>query len=413
MKYLILLSILVVIIMSMVSFEDVEAYYHGTVTLTTDQLEYEESDTITIQCTPDNPDIIQLFQWRVYNTDSKYPVITNWIGPTKIGVPESEITIEPYKLIPGDYRVVCVGEGHHQLTPSAKLFFSVISETPPPIKEEVLSAIGNGTNSTLPEASEIFPTNPSKFPIFHPGQSPFLGKFSHYTNNDKNGGKDSCNDCTAPTIGVDTHGKRFVDYGLTLNDKSFQANYFKTIMSQQYTEIGKENHLTIKVYENNGAYNIDYIQFGMVKEIGSPINTFEPRLEIDIKNTSHDIENPVIESILLVDKNNIINNYRVNVSLTSCMEGYNHQCLQLDIYWTFDKVPFHNVLAINGWDNRNNSFTTYFNHGIIVNDPNYTEPEPAKPYKYECKDPLLHTIKNAGDRNNCHWRALHMGWLWK
>jgi len=380
MKYLLLVIFLLSFVV-MVSFDDADAYYHGKVTLTTNQLEYEESDTITIQCTPDNPDIIQLFQWRVYNTDSKYPVITNWIGPTKIGVPESELVIQPYKLTPGEYRVVCVGEGHHQLTPSAKLFFNVLSETPPPPFEEVvLSEVGNGTNITPPEASETFPTN-DDYP---------------------NAGKDSCNDCTAPTIGLDNQGKRFVDYGLTLNNKSFQANYFKTSMPPQYTDLYKENHLTIKVYENQGAYNIDYIQFGMVKEIGSPVNTFEPRLEIDIKNTSHDIENPALESVILVDKNDIINNYRVDASLVSCMDGYFHNCLQLDIYWTFNGIPNHNVLAINGWDNDNNSFTTYFNHGIIVTDPNYVEPQSITPYKYECKDPPLDTIQ-VWTRLNCNF----------
>jgi len=225
---------------------------------------------------------------------------------------------------------------------------------------------------------------------------------THNTEKKNNNGSGCSGDCTAPTIGEDNQGKRFVDYGLILNNKSFQANYFKTHMLLQHTEVGKENHLSVIIYENTGAHNIDYLQFGMVNEIGSPVNTFEPRIEIDIQNTSNNMENPGLESILLVDKNNIINNYRVDVSLVPCMIGYAQQCLGVDIYWTFDKVPLHNVLAINGWDNNRNSFTTYFNDGLSVTDPNYVEPALEEPYQYECKDSPLENIQ-VWTRLNCNF----------
>jgi len=226
----------------------------------------------------------------------------------------------------------------------------------------------------------------------------------------KNGG--GCNDCVPPTIGV-IDSIRFVDYGLVLNDVQFQADLFKNHMDMQYTILGVENHLEVKVYENLGAYNIDFIQFGIVPEIGSSLNIFEPRLEIDIKNTAHDIENPGLEGVELFDKNGIISKYRVDVSLVECMEGFTQDCLKLDIYWTFAKIPENKVLAIGGWDNDKNAFTNYFNDGITVTDPNYVEPTSEESYKYTCNDPLLHTLMNGGDRKNCHWRALHMGWLYQ
>ena len=103
----------------------------------------------------------------------------------------------------------------------------------------------------------------------------------------------------------------------------------------------------------------------------------------------------------------------MDVSLVPCMIGHASECLGVDIYWTFGQVPNHTVLAINGWDNNKNSFTTYFNDGLTVTDPNYVEPTPKEPYKYVCNDPPLDSIMNGGDRNNCHWRSAYMGWLYK
>lgn len=222
----------------------------------------------------------------------------------------------------------------------------------------------------------------------------------------------SCVDCTPPTIGKDSQGKRFVDYGLVLNGVAFQAENFKTHMNMQYTEVGKENHLEVKVYENGGPFNLDFLQFGIVKEIGSAINIFEPRFEIDISNFSNDIENPSMDGVELIDKKGIISEYRVDTSLVECMEGSDYECLKLDIYWIFEKVPEFQVLVLNGWDDDNNSFTHYFNDGLTTIDSNYVEPIPEEPYKYICNDKPLDEIMNGGDRNNCHWRAANM-WLWK
>jgi len=226
----------------------------------------------------------------------------------------------------------------------------------------------------------------------------------------KKTGNSSCNDCTPPTIGKDAQGKRFVDYGLTLNEVAFQSENFKTHMNMQYTEVGKENHLEVKVYDNGGAYNIDFLEFGIVKEIGSPINIFEPRFEIDISNFSNDMYNPSMEGVELIDKKGIVGDYKVDVSLVKCMDGFDYECLKLDIYWTFSKVPEFQVLAFSGWDNDRNSFINYFNDGLSTIDPNYVEPIPEEPYKYVCNDPPLDQIMNGGDRNNCHFRAQLSMW---
>ena len=210
-----------------------------------------------------------------------------------------------------------------------------------------------------------------------------------------------------PTIGVDKDGVRKVDNGLFLNGEYYQVGYFFTHMPMQYTSIGDENHASIKIYENSGAYAIDMIQFApSVKEIGTSINISEPRLEIDIGNFANDIENSFLEGVILIDSENIIREYRVELSLDDCLnETPTPDCLRADIYWIYDKVPEFNVIGMNYWDLKRNTVTDYFNDGITVIDPNYVEPILEVPYKYECKDPELDTIMNGGDRNNCHFRA--------
>lgn len=218
----------------------------------------------------------------------------------------------------------------------------------------------------------------------------------------KNNGSGCSGDCTAPTIGVDKSGVRFVEDGLELNGVLFNGDYFKNHMPMQYTEIGKMNHLSLKVYENSGLYNIEKIQFAIVKEIGSPLNLAEPRIEIDVSNFANDVENPSLDGFILIDKEEIISYYDVTVSTVPCMDNSTQECLKLDIYWSFGKVPEFNVLAINGWDNDRNSFTSYFNDGMTVTDPNYVEPEDTPQYKYECKDSPLDEIK-VQTRMNCNF----------
>lgn len=236
----------------------------------------------------------------------------------------------------------------------------------------------------------------------NPGEPYSIKEIAVIETKKKSSGSGCSGDCTSPTIGLDKNGVRFVDDGLKLNGVSFEGNYFKTHMPMQYTETGKMNHLSLKVYENSGAYNIDYIQFGIVKEIGSPINNYEPRIEIDVSNFANDIENPSLDNITLMDKEGIISYHNVTIDTTPCMNNSNQECLQLDIYWTFGKVPEFNVLLINGWDNDNNSFSTYFNDGLTTIDPNYVEPKVIEPSKYECKDPKLEDIQ-VWTRNNCNF----------
>jgi len=234
----------------------------------------------------------------------------------------------------------------------------------------------------------------------------------------KKGG--GCNDCTPPTLGINSNGKRMVDDGVQINGETIQVDYFYTEMPMQYTEIGKNNTLSFKIYENNGPHNIKHFQLGLgVLQVGSSINESQALIEVKLGHFKDDIYNPVIEKINIKDPDGIIGEYNVTLDLTSCIdEVYSEDifnpdvqhlildCLLVEITYNYAKVPISPVLAVNSWDYGNATFDHFFNDGITVIDPNPPIIEEIIIEKYTCKDP----IQNNMNRNNCNFRALTEIW---
>lgn len=321
-------------------------------TIIFDERDYTQDETITATCIPDDSKATTNIIWFIILTGD---------NPIQFKYPHesADYSFPADRYEEGNYTIKCrtnFGDGH---TKSIDGKFSIIADI---------------TTQTI---------NPDQF-----------------TN--ESGGGGCSGDCTAPTIGVDKNGIRFVEDGLKLNGVSFDGNYFKNHMPMQYTEIGKINHLSLKVYENSGIYNIEKIQFGIVKETGSPINLAEPRIEIDVSNFANDIENASLDGFTLIDKEEIINYYDVSVSIVPCMDQSTQECLELDIYWSFAQVPEFNVLLINGWDNNKNSFNNYFNDGLTVEDPSPVILEIEEKYVYKCNDPPLEDIQ-VWTRINCNF----------
>ncbi len=218
-----------------------------------------------------------------------------------------------------------------------------------------------------------------------------------------NGG--GCTDCTPPTLGVNKDGKRMVDDGIKINGETIKVDYFYTEMPMQYTEIGQNNTISFKVYENNGPHNIKYFQFGLgVKEVGSSINESQALIGVELGYFKDDIYNPIIENIHITDKDGIIGFHDVNLDLTSCIDMID-DCLLVEITYNYSKVPISPVLGVNSWDYDRNVVDHFFNDGITVIDPNNTIEEIIKE-EYTCKDP----IQQVMTRNNCNFRAQTVLW---
>ena len=210
-----------------------------------------------------------------------------------------------------------------------------------------------------------------------------------------------CSDCISPTLGKDSDGVQRVWNGVGINGHFEDGSYFYTEYPMQYTEIGKINNVILKYWENHGPYNIEVIQLGIgVNEVGSPISESQAIIEVWMDYFSNDIENPVIGTIKVVDRDGILDYVAAVPSLVNCNQSDEqtiNQCLQVEFVYSYAKVPESPVLMSNAFDYKKNNINDYFNDGLTVIDPNYVEPLPETPYKYECQD----RVKPSMDRNNC------------
>lgn len=374
---IITLFVLSFIIVSSITFDEAFAHPQAPAvgvapTVILEQKEYYQNDSIKIICVPEHAQFVKSIAWIIQSE-----VLDKRIKTTHQPA-EYSFSLDTV----GEYEIKCrTNYGDSHTTSNDWLKFSILPFVFP--------------YTTIPVTGLVDVPD-------HRYQAPFNSDtFANNNNSDTKKNGSSCPDCVPPTIGTDSQGKRFVDYGVVLNGEKFQMGNYKTHIPMMFTEIGQENHVELKVYENWGAYNIDMIQFAIVKEIGSSMD-FEPRFQIDVKNTANDIHNPALEGVELIDKKGIIDNYSVEPSLVYCMEGFTHTCLQLDIYWTFAQVPEFKVLAINGWDNGKSSFSHFLNDGLTVIDPTPIIPEPEEiPKEKEC---IIYKV--AKRINSCQFQPM-------
>ena len=230
------------------------------------------------------------------------------------------------------------------------------------------------------------------------------------TEQKKKKGNGGCSDCTPPTLNFNSEGEPMVDNGITINNFSTNADYFHTELIQN-TTLGTINHVELKYYENQGVNNIQVVQLGSVKEIGTPLSESEFLIEVHMAYFSNDIENPLIKEIVLHNKSNIISLHNVTTSLTPCLDtktSLSNQCLVTSFDYSYNKVPSSFVLVAESFDYSHNTQKNYFNHGLTVIDtsPPIQETISIKEEK-QCTDP----IQKVMNRNNCNFRLLSE--LWK
>lgn len=179
----------------------------------------------------------------------------------------------------------------------------------------------------------------------------------------KGGG--GCDDCTPPTLGVNSHGERQVDGGFSYNDKTVNAALFHTEFPLINATIGEMNVVKIKVYENQGVQNIQNIQFGLgVQEVGKPLSLSEVIILVGLHHNG-----TAVELIDITDNENLIENDSVTASVDTVKckeESYNADCLLMDLQYSYREAPKYNVMLIVPMDDKRNAWNFYFNDGIRV-----------------------------------------------
>lgn len=182
-------------------------------------------------------------------------------------------------------------------------------------------------------------------------------------------GKDSCADCTPPTLGIDANLKRIIDDGFSYNGNSIPVEFWFTPFPLITTTVGNTNTVEIKIFENSGVNNMKMVQFGLgATHLGQPINDVEVLIEVYLQGdgTTHGI---VVDDVIIRDKDNLIDNDTVtaNAYAVECIDDYVEDiCTKVDLEYSYREATINNMMLVSVSDVSRNVQNFYFNHGVQV-----------------------------------------------
>jgi len=180
---------------------------------------------------------------------------------------------------------------------------------------------------------------------------------------------DDCDaDCVAPSFGVDGNNNLIVSGGFTYNTQSAHVTDFHTEFPLITVITNSINTATVKVYENYGPSNIEFVQFGLgMERAGSALDDAESLVEISF-------EDDKIKGVEIEDDNNLVDIISISYSEVACSPGSSFDCLEVEMRYIYREQPRYNVMAINAIDIAGNTQTNYLNDGVLVTGESLNEP---------------------------------------
>ena len=172
-------------------------------------------------------------------------------------------------------------------------------------------------------------------------------------------GGSECDDCTAPTLGYDSHGARLVDGGFAYNGLATDVEYFFTPYPLITSEVGAKNTLVLKIYENAGPGNVSHVSVAFGLRSGEVISESRAVINYDI---SHDGTG----AVSVIDPEKSLDEPSASHETVSCSEGSELQCLRVTVDHSFRAPLEFDIVGTDVWDRERNSWQNYFNHGIRV-----------------------------------------------
>jgi hypothetical protein len=199
-----------------------------------------------------------------------------------------------------------------------------------------------------------------------------------------NGGS-GCDDCEAPTLGVDKRGTQLVSNGFTYNGHSIDVERFFTPYPLVTAQVGKQNVAEFKIYENEGTDNIQHFElaFGLAK--GESIGMSKAVINWDKSFDG-------IETVTLNDPENVLDKIKVTTSEGYCSDEMQTKCLIVKVTHTFRAPLDFDILGTNVWDAKRNAWQNYYNHGIEVVGESLN---PAKEYDGINKGHIYHLTETS------------------
>ena len=195
-------------------------------------------------------------------------------------------------------------------------------------------------------------------------------------------GGSECDDCTPPTLGYDQYGAKLVDAGFAYNGLASDVEYFFTPYPLIESEVGKENTVVLRIYENEGPQNVSHAALAFGLRSGEVIS--ESRAVIN-----YDISFDGTGAVSVIDPDGAIDLDALSAEheTVQCSTGSELQCLQITIRHTFRAPLEFDIVGTDVWDSQRNSWQNYYNHGIRVSG----EPLDGRP-GIEVDGVVLHPI---------------------
>jgi len=174
-----------------------------------------------------------------------------------------------------------------------------------------------------------------------------------------NGGGGGCDNCVAPTLGIDENGRRIVDNGFTYNGNPIDVERYFTPYPLVTVSVGKQNVAEFKIYDDQGIDNISHLELAFGLANGESIGKSKA-----VINWDRTFEG--IETITLDDPENVLDKIKITTSEGYCSDESQQKCLIVTVVHTFRAPLDFNILGTNVWDAKRNAWQNYYNHGIEV-----------------------------------------------
>ena len=178
-----------------------------------------------------------------------------------------------------------------------------------------------------------------------------------------------CDDCTPPTLGIDSKGTRLVDNGFTYNGNPTNVERFFTPYLLITVNIGEPNTAVFKIYEDTDHENIKHFSFAFGLASNEIISQSKAMIELDIDHEG-------TETVTVTDPHNALQNVLVSTDVDNCNGTDDSlQCLIVTIHHTFRAPLDFNIVATDVWDEKRNAWQNYYNHGIEITGESLNPPE--------------------------------------
>ena len=178
-----------------------------------------------------------------------------------------------------------------------------------------------------------------------------------------------CDDCEAPTLGLNDEGNRVVSGGFAYNGNSVDVDSFFTDYPQITAELGVQNTVVLKIYDEDGPDSVRHASVAFGLRAGQSISE---SLAAIVWNRDHAGN----ETITVVDPHGSMqDNVSVSTSEVECSNGSSFVCLEVSISHMFLAPLGFDMVGTNVWDADRNGRQNYFNHGVrLVGESLVPEP---------------------------------------